>query len=89
MDCEDLVLEEDQNLDEVPEPKVGMFFDSEDDARDYYGRYAEVQGFVVVTRTSNKRRNGQKTNITYSCHRKVEKQNTKSTQSPSNIQNRL
>ncbi|KAI8558362.1 hypothetical protein RHMOL_Rhmol04G0085800 [Rhododendron molle] len=22
-----------------------MFFDSEDDARDYYGRYAEVQGF--------------------------------------------
>ncbi|XP_058192155.1 protein FAR-RED IMPAIRED RESPONSE 1-like [Rhododendron vialii] len=69
MDCEDLVSEEDQNLEEVPEPKVGMFFDSKDDARDYYGRYAKVQGFVVVTRTSNKRRNGQKTNITYSCHR--------------------
>ncbi|KAF7151513.1 hypothetical protein RHSIM_Rhsim02G0117800 [Rhododendron simsii] len=54
MDCEDLVLEEDQNLEEVPEPKIGMFFDSKDDARDCYGRYAKVQGFVVVTRTSNK-----------------------------------
>ncbi|KAE9462746.1 hypothetical protein C3L33_05345, partial [Rhododendron williamsianum] len=68
MDCKDLVLEEDQNLDEVPEPKVGMTFNFEDDGRDYYARYAKVQGFGVVTRTSSKR-NGQRTNITYCCHR--------------------
>ncbi|XP_058182649.1 protein FAR1-RELATED SEQUENCE 5-like [Rhododendron vialii] len=68
MDCKDLVLEEDQNLDGVPEPKVGMTFNFEDDGRDYYARYAKVQGFGVVTRTSSKR-NGQRTNITYCCHR--------------------
>ncbi|KAI8562666.1 hypothetical protein RHMOL_Rhmol03G0052300 [Rhododendron molle] len=55
MDCEDLVPEEYQKMEEIPEPKVGMSFDSEDKARDYYSRYAKMQGYVVFTRTSNKR----------------------------------
>ncbi|KAI8534120.1 hypothetical protein RHMOL_Rhmol10G0063800 [Rhododendron molle] len=35
-DCEDLSMEGDHNLEEVVEPKVGMSFDSENEARDYY-----------------------------------------------------
>lgn len=67
--CEDLSMEEDHNLEEVVEPKIGMSFDSENEAREYYASYARTQGFGVIIRTSKKRGDGQRTNVTYSCHR--------------------
>ncbi|KAH7837884.1 hypothetical protein Vadar_019237 [Vaccinium darrowii] len=69
MGCEDLASEEDQNSEEIPEPMIGMSFGLEGEARDYYARYATTKGFVVITRSSHKRRDGQTTNITYACHR--------------------
>lgn len=50
--CEDLSMEEDHNLEEVVEPKIGMSFDSEIEAREYYASYGRRQGFGVIIRTS-------------------------------------
>ncbi|KAI8530287.1 hypothetical protein RHMOL_Rhmol11G0045000 [Rhododendron molle] len=69
MSCDDYPMEEVPNLEDVWEPKVGMSFDSEDEAHKYYASYARAQGFGVITRSSRKRDDGRKGYVTYCCHK--------------------
>ncbi|KAH7867248.1 hypothetical protein Vadar_030902 [Vaccinium darrowii] len=47
MDCDACPLEEDPNLENVGKPKLGMSFDSEHEARNYYASFARVREFEV------------------------------------------
>ncbi|KAI8534595.1 hypothetical protein RHMOL_Rhmol10G0102500 [Rhododendron molle] len=69
MSCDDYPMEEVPNLEDVWEPKVGMSFDSEDEAHKYYASFAKAQGFGVITRSSRKRDDGRKGYVTYCCHK--------------------
>ncbi|XP_058225689.1 protein FAR1-RELATED SEQUENCE 5-like [Rhododendron vialii] len=60
---------EDPNSEDVGEPKVGMSFDTEAETRTYYASYARKKGFVVITRSSGKRDDGQRGHVTFCCHR--------------------
>ena len=49
------------------DPKLGMMFDSIDDAVIYYRRYAKEKGFAVAKRTSKKGDDGVVRYVTIAC----------------------
>nr|POF16174.1 protein far1-related sequence 8 [Quercus suber] len=51
----------------VEDPKLGMMFDSIDDAVIYYRRYAKEKGFAVAKRTSKKGNDGAVRYVTIAC----------------------
>lgn len=63
-------------------PKIGMYFETEDDAYEFYKKYAEGIGFVV--RKSHKSRNTRLavTKRWFVCHRQGFKQERSETKNP-------
>lgn len=63
-------------------PKIGMYFETEDDAYEFYKKYAEGIGFVV--RKSHKSRNTRLavTKRWFVCHRQGFKQERTETKNP-------
>ena len=53
----------------VAEPELGMAFDTENEVREYYIKYAKAKGFGVTRRSSNSDDNGQLRYLTLSCSR--------------------
>ncbi|KAJ4801304.1 FAR1-related sequence 1 [Rhynchospora pubera] len=72
--------DEDEDLD--LKPKIGMYFETEDDAYEFYKKYAEGIGFVV--RKSHKSRNTRLavTKRWFVCHRQGFKQERSETKNP-------
>ncbi|XP_037410250.1 protein FAR1-RELATED SEQUENCE 6-like [Triticum dicoccoides] len=53
----------------VAEPELGMAFDTENEVREYYIKYAKAKGFGVTRRSSHSDDNGQLKYLTLSCSR--------------------
>ncbi|XP_058181113.1 protein FAR-RED IMPAIRED RESPONSE 1-like [Rhododendron vialii] len=53
----------------VEEPKVGMIFDTQDEAYRYYSRYAQQMGFAVARRNSKKGKDGNVRHVCFECNR--------------------
>lgn len=60
---------QDELLEGVMEPKIGLLFDSEVAAFYSYRAYATSIGFGAVTKSSKSNEDGVKTHVTYSCQR--------------------
>ena len=55
--------------DKVEDPKLGMMFNSIDDAMLYYTRYGKGKGFAVAKRTSKRGIDGETKYVTIGCNR--------------------
>uniref|UniRef100_A0ACD5URP8 Uncharacterized protein n=1 Tax=Avena sativa TaxID=4498 RepID=A0ACD5URP8_AVESA len=53
----------------LQDPELGMAFDTEDDVREYYKKYAKAKGFGVTRRSSHTDDDGQLKYFTLSCSR--------------------
>ncbi|XP_058211621.1 protein FAR1-RELATED SEQUENCE 6-like [Rhododendron vialii] len=53
----------------VEQPKVGMMFDTPNEAYLYYSRYAKENGFGVAKKCHKKRRDGTLRHVTFECSR--------------------
>ncbi|KAK9995446.1 hypothetical protein SO802_020132 [Lithocarpus litseifolius] len=61
-------IEKTKNVkDEVEDPKLGMMFNSVDDAMLYYIRYGKGKGFAVAKRTSKRGIDGETKYVTIGC----------------------
>lgn len=80
------IVDEDEGTKEEDDsefkPKIGMYFETEDDAYEFYKKYAEGIGFVV--RKSHKSRNTRLavTKRWFVCHRQGFKQERSETKNP-------
>lgn len=75
-EVEDLTMEIEQNenvVDRIEEPKVGMIFDSIDDVVEFYRKYAKEKGFGMSIRTS-KKVGGEVRYVTVACSRESQEQ---------------
>ncbi|KAE8796170.1 putative ribose-5-phosphate isomerase chloroplastic [Hordeum vulgare] len=55
----------------IGDPELGMTFDTENEVREYYIKYAKAKGFGVTRRSSHSDDNGQLKYLTLSCSRFV------------------
>ncbi|KAE9444709.1 hypothetical protein C3L33_23393, partial [Rhododendron williamsianum] len=73
--CDEICSNEDgkeaiENSEQIVEkPKVGMIFDTQDEAYRYYSRYAQQMGFVVARRNLRKGKDGNVRHVCFECNR--------------------
>ncbi|XP_058218854.1 protein FAR1-RELATED SEQUENCE 4-like [Rhododendron vialii] len=70
-DCDEIeTIEETENCEhKAEEPKVGMTFDTSEDAYLYYLKYAKENGFAIAKRSSRKGRDGNVRHVWFECCR--------------------
>ncbi|XP_061348897.1 protein FAR1-RELATED SEQUENCE 6-like [Gastrolobium bilobum] len=76
MECRPEIHNSDE-YDVVPTPQDGMVFSSEDEVRSYYTKYANQEGFGIMTRTSKKVGNGKVGYFILACSREGNRRTSK------------
>lgn len=72
-----LVIHNSNENDVVPTPEAGMIFNSEDEVRSYYTKYAIQEGFGIMTRSSKKGADGKVGYFILACSREGNRRTSK------------